>query len=316
MVRTKLVRFWLLSAILPALAAAQPAPQTARQALIEMFFSATPGTLQKHLPDALLAAMKKANLGPGVSTTDSFGLLASRFRSQGQLQTFEAGPILLSFENPREHSKIEVVVENDDLRADEDDIEVSFRGYKDGQSQLSGLNSRLIFGMQQESGVWKLGEITVTFKLSLTDPEFLKAVSQWQPPIPNAASHGNGSNQATGRNFNEASTIVAMRTIAGAEAKYAAAYGHGYTCSLSDLGGFGADEADDHHAKLIDPGLALGKKYGYHLALAGCEGTSKFVLTAVPAESGAGQVFCMDESAVVRASRDSNTCLTTGTAMK
>ena len=33
-------------------ASAQPAPQTARQALLEMFFSKTPGTFEKHLPQA------------------------------------------------------------------------------------------------------------------------------------------------------------------------------------------------------------------------------------------------------------------------
>lgn len=34
-----------------AVADTQPAPQTARQALIEMFFSKTPGSLEKHLPE-------------------------------------------------------------------------------------------------------------------------------------------------------------------------------------------------------------------------------------------------------------------------
>ena len=35
-------------------------PQTARQALIEMFFSKTPGTLVKHLPAATRAALEKS----------------------------------------------------------------------------------------------------------------------------------------------------------------------------------------------------------------------------------------------------------------
>lgn len=310
MVRTKLARFWLLIAIAPAFAWAQPAsaPQTARQALIEMFFSPTPGTLHKHLPDAMVAAMKKENLLSGNSTSDTFGLF-STFRSQGQFQTFEAGPILLSFENPHDNSKIEIVVEQDDLlAADEDDIEVSFRAYKDGQPQLAGLSPRFTFGMKQETGVWKLNEITFAFKISLTDPEFLKALSKWQPPATSASVHPGGSNQATGHNFYEASTIIAMRTIAHAEVRYAAAYGHGYTCSLSDLGGIGTDQPDDRHAKLIDPGLAAGKKYGYHFALTGCDGTtgSKFTLTAVPAESSGGQLFCTDESAVVRNSSDAS----------
>jgi hypothetical protein len=316
MLRT-MVRFCLLIAMTALYATGQAAPQTARQALIEMFFNPAPGTLQKHLPDAMLAAMKKANLGAAGATPDTFGILASQLRSQGQFQTFEAGSILLSLENPHDNTKFEVVVERDDLLADEDDIEVSFRGYKAGQSQLSGMSPRLIFGMKQETGTWRLSEITVTFKLSLTDPEFLKALDAWKPQTA-ASAHATGSNQANGHNFNEASTIIAMRTIAHAEAKYAATYGHGYTCSLSDLGGIGMDQTDDHHARLIDPGLASGKRYGYRFALTGCDGTtsSKFTVTAVPAENSAGQLFCTDESAVVRSSSDSVSCLSTGTAVK
>jgi len=321
MPRRKLARLALLIVIIPALAAAQPAPQTARQALIEMFFSPTPGTLQKHLPDAMQAAMKKANLAQQNSTAGMSALFSSQLRSQGsQLQTFEAGPILLSFENAHDNSKFEVVVERDDLQADEDDIEVSFRAYKDGQSQLSGLSPRLIFGMKRESAIWRLGEITVTFKLSLTDPEFLKALSKWQPPLPSTASDANSSNQANAHSFNESATIIAMRTIAHAEVKYAAAYGHGYTCSLADLGGIGTDQPDDHHARLIDPALAAGKKYGYHFALRGCDGTtgSKFLLTGVPTESSGGQFFCTDESAVVRDSADATgaSCLSAGAPAK
>jgi len=315
MLRTKLVCFCLVTVAVPTLAAAQAAPQTARQALIEMFFSPTSGTLQKHLPDAMVAAMKKANLLSESSTPEPFGLFSAQLRSKGQLQTFEAGPILLSFENPRDNSRFEIVVEHDDLRAGEDDIEVSVRGYKDREPQLSGLSPRLIFGMKQENGIWKLGEMTVTFKLSLTDPEFLKALGKWQPPVASATLQTTASNQASGHNFNEASIIIAMRTVARAETKYAAAYGHGYTCSLSDLGGFGADEADDHHAKLIEPGLASGRKYGYRFALAGCEGSSKFTLSSTPAD-GSGQVFCVDESGVVRTSTNSSTCLTNGTLAK
>jgi len=318
MLRMKVVRLCLLTLAVPTISAAQLAPQTARQALIEMFFSPAPGTLQKHLPDAMLAAMKKANLGAASATPDTFGILANQLRSQGQFQTFEAGPLLLSIENPRDNTKFEVVLERDDLQADEDDIEVSFRAYKGGQSQLSGMSPRLIFGMKPENGIWRLNEITVTFKVSLTNPEFLKALSQWKSPTSNMTSPANGSNQTIGHNFNDASTIVAMRTIAHAEATYAATYGHGYTCSLSDLGGIGMDQPTDHHARLIDAGLSVGKKHGYHFALAGCDGTtsSKFVLTAVPAENSAGQVFCTDESAVVRSSSDGASCLSTGTAVK
>lgn len=319
MMRTKLVGCCAFLAA-AALAAAQPAPQTARQALIEMFFSKTPGTLEKHLPEAMQVALKKAKAGSGASALDTFALIAGQLQANGQeFQTFEAGPILLSVENPHENSKFEIVVERDDLQADGDEIEVSFRGHKDGQPQLSGMSPRFTFGMKQETGVWRLSEITFTFKVSLTNPELLKAMTSWQPLAGSASLHPSASTQAGPHNFYEAPTVIAMRNIAHAEMKYAAAYGHGYTCSLSDLGGIGGDEPTDHHAMLIDPGLASGKKYGYRFALTGCGGTSasKFILTAMPAEGSVGQTFCTDDSAVVRSFPDGNgtSCLSAGKAM-
>jgi len=319
MLRTKLLGCGVFLAAV-ALAAAQPAPQTARQALIEMFFSKTPGTLEKHLPEALQIALKKAKAGSAASTLDTFALIATQLQAKGQeFETFEAGPILLSVENPHESSKFEIVVERDDLQADEDEIEVSFRGYKNGEPQLSGMSPRFTFGMKQETGVWKLNEITFAFKVSLSDPELLKAMTSWQPAAGNASLYSDVSTQASPHNFYEVSTVIAMRNIAQAEVKYAAAYGHGYTCSLSDLGGIGGDEPTDHHAMLIDPGLASGKKHGYRFALTGCSGSSasKFILTAVPADGSVGKAFCTDDSAVVRSFPDENgtSCLSAGKPM-
>jgi len=316
MFRTKLLASCVFLAA-SVLASAQPAPQTARQALIEMFFSKTPGTLEQHLPEAMRAALKKANAESGASTLDTFALIAGQLQANGQeFQTFEAGPILLSVENPHDNSKFEIVVERDDLQSDEDEIEVSFHGYKDGQPQLSGMSPRFTFGMKQETGVWRLSEITFTFKVSLTNPELLKAMTNWPSAVASGGLHPSVSTQASPRNFYEASTVIAMRNIAHAEVKYAATYGHGYTCSLSDLGGIGGDEPTDHHAMLIDPGLASGKKYGYRFALTGCSGTSapKFILTALPAEGSIAQAFCTDDSAVVRSFTDANgtSCLSAG----
>jgi hypothetical protein len=65
------------------------APQTARQALIEMFFSKTPGTLIKHLPAATRDALEKAGT---LSTLQQYSLLMGRLQTSGQeLKTFETG---------------------------------------------------------------------------------------------------------------------------------------------------------------------------------------------------------------------------------
>ena len=314
--KTLLSLIVVITAIVPLCAETQPAPQTARQALLEMFFSKSPGTFAKHLPDELLAVIKKSSSGPNALMT--LGLLTSQIQASGQqVQTFEAGPILVSAENQTNNSELEVIVERDDLNGEEDEIEVSFRAYKDSQLQTAGISPRFVFGMKQETGVWRVNDFTFSFKVSFTDPELLKSIEKWQAAAAAGTSvHPTITTQASPQNFNESAAVIAMRSILRAETSYARAYAHGYTCSLSDLGGIGGDETNDHHARLIDPGLASGKKHGYRFALGGCTGSpaSKFSLTAVPAEGGFAQTFCSDESGVIRSSGDGNgqNCLSNG----
>jgi hypothetical protein len=84
-----------------ALAQQAPAPQTARQALIEMFFSKTSGTLMKHMPDATRAALEKSG---GLTLLQQYSALANHLESQGKgVQTFETGSVLLATEDqPRD----------------------------------------------------------------------------------------------------------------------------------------------------------------------------------------------------------------------
>jgi len=53
----------LLAASVVAGAQTQPPPQTARQALLEMFFSKSPKAMQKHLPDEALDIFAKTDSG-------------------------------------------------------------------------------------------------------------------------------------------------------------------------------------------------------------------------------------------------------------
>jgi len=302
----------------------QPAPQTARQALLEMFFSKTPGTLEKHLPEATRAALHKSGAGSGTSMLDGFSLLTSQLQSRGQaLQTFAAGPTLLVIIDPQAHNKFEVTVERDDLRGEEDDIELSFHGYKDGQPQTAGANFRFTFTMKQEKSVWRLNEITLAIGVSLTDPEFLKAMTRGIKPPTTSLSNNQGSIANNSvlvgiRAANEAAAEGSVRTINTAEVTYAAAYPeHGFTCFLSDLGGMAGGEPNERQAMIIDPRLASGRKSGYILRLSGCDGTpaSKYSLTAAPADPASGtRAFCSDESGVVRFSPDGDAaaCLSTG----
>ena len=115
---------------------------------------------------------------------------------------------------------------------------------------------------------------------------------------------------------------AAMRTILTAETTYAATYpAVGYTCSLSDLDGFGGGERNEHQAMLINSGLASGKRYGYVFTLSGCGASpaAGFHLTAVPNANTFGRkAFCADQSGVIRSANEGNAamCQPPGVAMK
>jgi hypothetical protein len=81
----------------------------------------------------------------------------------------------------------------------------------------------------------------------------------------------------------------------------------GYTCSLSDLDGFGGGEPNEHQAMLLESRLASGKKFGYTFSVTACHGApvTKYQLTATPiAGPGASRSFCANENGVIRYHED------------
>jgi hypothetical protein len=297
--------------------AAVTPPQTARQALMEMFFSKTPGTFAKHLPAATLGALEKSG---ALETLQQYSALAGQFQTKGKtFETFETGSVMVAAEDPQSGQKFEMTVVSDSLQGDEDEIEVSFHTYKEKQPQRSPFLPRMTFAMKMESGVWKLNEILVTIRLPLADPDFLKSVTEGIKSRTAATAALQRQSQTSTSTFgNDASVLAAMRTMLTAEVTYAVTYPSvGYTCTLSDLDGFGGGAPNEHQAMLIASGLASGKKYGYVFTLSGCAGTpaTGFHLVAVPGGNSFGRrTFCSDQSGAIRSSADGNsaTCLTSG----
>lgn len=308
------------------------AAQTARQALMEMFFSKTPGTFAKHLPNATNAAFAKSGAAAGLQ---SYSMMASQLQAQGQnLQTFETGSLLLTTVNPKTGDKFEVTVENDALRSDQDDIDVTFHIYKNGQEQRTPFMPQMTFSMKQEAQIWKLNEISVTMHLPLADPDFLKAITEkMKRPAAGMTttveSNGNAAMiphteviASPGGAGSDAIVVAAMRTILTAEITYENTYKNvGYTCTLSNLDGFGGGEPNEHQAMLINSGLASGKRYGFVFTLSECTGSpaTTFHLTAAPNGNTYGRkAFCADQSGVVRSSSDGNpaSCLANGTPVQ
>jgi hypothetical protein len=304
-----------------AAVSAQEAPQTARQALLEMFFSKTPGTFAKHLPAATRDALEKSG---AMANLQAYSLLASQMQAQGQnFQTFETGSVLLSGENPKTGQKLEVTVENDALHADEDDIELSFQTYKDGQAQRTPFMPRLTFSLKQEAHVWKLNEISMLIRLPLADPDLLKAITESMKARQNASvSMAPQRQPLTPAAGTDQQVLAAMRAILTAEITYATTYPRvGYTCTLSDLDGFGGGEPNEHQAMLINSGLASGKRYGFVFSLSGCASAPAggFRLSATPNANTFGRkTFCADQSGVIRASEggDPASCFSNGTAVQ
>lgn len=299
-------------------------PQTARQALMEMFFSKTPGTFVMHLPVATREAFVKSG---ATANLPQYSLIMSQLEANGKnFQTFETGSVLLAGTDPKTGQKTEITVVSDVLRGDHDDIEVSFQTYKDGQPQRIPFMPHMTFSMKQEAHVWKLFEISVNVHVPLADPDVLKAFTESMQKAHTAAPANASFTQSSEPTMPPAGTdaqvLAAMRTILTAEVTYAATYPNaGFTCTLSDLDGFGGGEPNEHQAMLINSGLASGRKYGYVFGLSGCgvAPAKTFRLSAVTNSSISGRkAFCADQSAVIRSSDDGNAanCFAHGTPVQ
>jgi hypothetical protein len=317
-----------VTAIWGAAVSAQEAstPQTARQALLEMFFSKTSGTFAKHLPAVTLAALEKSG---ALANLQQYSLLASQLQTQGtNFQTFETGSVLLSGVDPKTGQKVEITVENDALRDERDDIELSFQTYKNGQAQRTPFMPRMTFTMKQEARVWKLNEISVTIRLPLADPDLLKAMTEGMKARENASvsvtpvSVTPQTQTSMSSAGSDAQVLAAIRTILTAEITYATSYPRvGFSCTLSDLDGFGGGEPNEHQAMLINSGLASGKKYGFVFTLSSCGGApaTSFHLSAAPNANTFGRkAFCADQSGTIRSSDDGNLahCFAGGTVIQ
>jgi hypothetical protein len=299
---------------------AQQTSQTARQALLEMFFSKESGTFVKHLPVATRTTLEQSGV---MANLQQYSVMVSQMQTQQQnFQTFETGSVLLSGQNPKTGEKVEITVASDRQRGDRDDIALAFAVYKDGQAQKTPYMPEITFTMKQEAQVWKLNEISVTIHLPLADPDLLKAFAEGMKKAAAAGPTVQRTETQAAPAASDEMITGAMRTILTAETTYAATYPMaGYTCSLSDLDGFGGGEPNEHQAMLINSGLASGKRFGYVFTLSGCSmsPSTRFHLTATPSTNTFGRkAFCADQSGLIQSSANGNPamCETTGVAMK
>ena len=147
-----------------------PLPQTARQALIEMFFGQASNHLEKHLPDVTRKTFKRMDSGNGQSFLGEFSMFATQAKASGEkFETFDTGTTLLTAEDPRgvDNEKVEITVERDDLIGEEDEIELALHMTRGGEKETLPFIPHFTFSMRPESDVWRLNEISVTVRLPL-----------------------------------------------------------------------------------------------------------------------------------------------------
>ena len=282
------------------LPAPAPPPQTARQALLEMFLGETPDHMERHLPEVAKKAFRQISASGNDNFLAQISMMSAQAR-MGGLQPMEAGPILLLSEEPAQREKFEVVVERDSLMGDEDQIELTFHIYKNGKEERLPVLPRLTFDMVLQANVWRLNEINFSARMPLGDADFIKGF------VTDMVDKQKTQNEMRG--------VYHVRSIAKIESAYHAAHpDRSYICSLPDLGQAAQDLNPEGQKSSVIDGLASGSSSGYVFALTGCT-NARFQVVAEPATPESGkQAFCADESGRVRAAKDGKavTCLTRG----
>jgi hypothetical protein len=282
-------------------APATPPPQTARQALIEMFLGKGDDDFAKHLPDAARKTLIHKGETPQTSSILRISSLGREMLAQGQhIETFDVGRTLLVSKEANDRERVEVIVEHDALSGDEDEIEVSFQVSEGGQRKALPFIPRLTFAMKQEQDIWRLTEVTAAAHIPLTDPDYLHALRKEQDEA------------------NEAAVQVRVGIIANAEKIYVTRHPElGYACALPVLFGPQSGNIPSEAGFVYDPGQGSEEWNGYRFTLSGCDQApaSRFHLSAMPVDSESeSKMFCVDESGTVKsqAGRNSSNCLSQG----
>ncbi|MDE1162067.1 MAG: type II secretion system protein [Acidobacteriaceae bacterium] len=116
--------------------------------------------------------------------------------------------------------------------------------------------------------------------------------------------------QKTIKRANETSAINSLRTLNQMEGQYNSTYPtHGFSCSLTTLGGKTGTTPSPEAAQLIPDDLASGSKAGYTFTISNCAKTTinnqdqynSYQITAVPNSVGhsGDRGFCTDENAQI-----------------
>lgn len=326
----------------------KPAPQTARQAIIEML-SGSEDAIMRHLTNEIQQMIRQqtssaksqsadtrnsagkqgAAEGGGEKTTYTatsigfdgmFGFRLPGMRGfpwpAKDFQTFDSGPVLFSYTDQSKNQKLEARVDSDDLSGDEDRIQLSFHIFNDGQEENLPYLPNITVGMKQQDKLWRLNHFSATFDLAVGDPKFFENIMNAQKEAKETKVAAGSTAAAASREIPPQPISQTVTMLGFAETMYAQEHPEtGFTCNLADL--FAQKGAASVFSDFLDPAIATGAYNGYRFNISGCDNKPSeiFHLVAEPLAQGKGaKAYCIDATRNVRISDDGrgSTCLTSG----
>ena len=319
----KLRGFAMLLPALAGYASAQQRPevplQSPREALIEMLTGGE-DKFVRHLTAEVqkkVEEMRRESLNGELAPLQTLSLIQN-----GKNQKFDAfdyGPILFALHNSTTHERLEIHIDADNARGDEDDLDLSLHSYGSGieQSTPIGFGFRLSLKVQQ--GIWRVDAVTVSARVSVGDPRIFDK-SWWSSGFVNSAMAAEKQPQSAGQSYQHEtagmSPFRAVRLVTLAEDQFAQKHPDtGYTCSMADLinVGHGLDNGEPY--TFMSPEFRGGVYNGYRFSLNGCQGkpVKNFRISAEPI-NGRGSAYCSDDQHNLRSSEDghASTCLGQG----
>ncbi|HEY2499315.1 MAG TPA: hypothetical protein VGK24_19825 [Candidatus Angelobacter sp.] len=292
--------------------------QSPRKAIIEMM-SGGEASFKKHLTVELQNRLQNLMKGSVDNAPSPIQILiGAQAPGSNKFQAFDIGPILFSFNNPQEHERYEVQLDNEETHGSEAIMGLSIHLVRNGVEQQTPASTRFILNFKKQEAIWRLNEVSVIATLPVGDPRILE--KSWWTPALNAAMGGNNDTNSPVSvvvdDRPKMTPLRAVRMIGMAENIYAQNHpGIGYSCSLADLVNVGRGMDEDGMYKFMDAEFASGSYNGYKFTLSGCEHkpARMFRVTAEPL-AGRGRAYCSDNTSNLRASDDARgaSCLISG----
>lgn len=303
--------FW--AAVLPRGFAADLSTQTPRQAVIEMF-SGGEDKFRQHLTVEVQHKLRELmkNAVPGATTPLQAFTGGNDTRN---FDSFDSGQILFAFNNAQQHQRFEIHVDADELRGNDDTMELSLHSYREGIEEELPVKMKFQLGLKLQDSVWRLNSLGMDVNFPLGDPRILDK-SWWMPQMLAKSTTTSTQSSSDTSSGTRISAMRAVHRITLAENLYAQRHPEvGFTCALPNLVnvGKGIDESGPY--RFLDPEFATGVYNGYRFTMRGCQGkpAKSFQVIAEPV-SGDGKAYCADDRHEVRASQDGRgvTCLSNG----